>query len=82
MFNFFFHEFILQNSTNNFVLYHIHRHLHGTIKNDRDNDDVFLYEFFDPAITFNLNADIQSYVGSRLRKGNLNHIYFMPHNHK
>ncbi|WOG86492.1 hypothetical protein DCAR_0205702 [Daucus carota subsp. sativus] len=70
-----------KNSANNFVLYHIHRHLHSTIKNDRDNDDVFLYEFLDPAITFNLNADFQSYVGSRLRKGNLNHIYFMPHNH-
>ena len=50
--------------------------------NSRDIDDVVLYEFFDPAVTFKLNADFESYVGSRLRKGNLNHIYFMPHNHK
>ncbi|KAL1818688.1 hypothetical protein ACET3Z_013557 [Daucus carota] len=56
-------------------------HLHSTIKNERNNDDVFLYEFFDPAATFKLNGEFQSYVGSRLRKGNLNHIYFMPHNH-
>ena len=52
------------------------------IKNDRNNDDVFLYEFFDPGATYTLNEDFRRYVGSRLAAGNDNHIYFMPHNQK
>ncbi|XP_074351633.1 uncharacterized protein LOC141690760 [Apium graveolens] len=56
-------------------------HLHSTIKRVRKNDDVVLYGFFDPGANFNLNADFQRNVGSRLKEGNQNHIFFLPHNH-
>lgn len=69
-------------SGSNFIFSRIRRHLHSTIKKVRKNDDVVLYGFVDPGATFSLNADFQRYVGSRLREGNHNHIYFMPHNHQ
>ncbi|KAL8147496.1 hypothetical protein AgCh_004988 [Apium graveolens] len=57
-------------------------YLHSTIKRVRKNDDVVLYGFFDPGANFNLNADFQRNVGSRLKEGNQNHIFFLPHNHQ
>ncbi|KAL8118050.1 hypothetical protein AgCh_015809, partial [Apium graveolens] len=57
-------------------------HLHSTIKRVRKNDDVVLYGFFDPGANFNLNANFQRNVGSWLKEGNQNHIFFLPHNHQ
>ncbi|XP_074364814.1 uncharacterized protein LOC141705829 [Apium graveolens] len=44
-------------------------HLHSTIKRVCKNDDVVLYEFFDHGANFNLNAEFQRNVGSRLKEG-------------
>ncbi|KAK1401439.1 putative Ulp1 protease family catalytic domain-containing protein [Heracleum sosnowskyi] len=36
--------------------------------------------FFDPGATFTLNNEFQHYVASKLKEGNQNRIYFLPHN--
>lgn len=49
----------------------------------RDNDELETFAFFDPAATFKINnADFEPYVVKRLRGGNVDRIFFMPHNHK
>lgn len=48
----------------------------------REKDDLELFAFVDPAATFTINKDFESYVVKRLKEGNPDRMFFMPHNQK
>lgn len=40
------------------------------------------FGFFDPGATYRINADFEAYVVKRLKEGNVDRVFFLPHNHK
>ncbi|KAK1404627.1 hypothetical protein POM88_004232 [Heracleum sosnowskyi] len=51
-------------------------HLHTMI---RESGKLETFYFFDPVATFQLNDDFKLYVVNRMREGNVDRIFFLPH---
>lgn len=51
-------------------------HLHTMI---RESGKLETFYFFDPVATFQLNDDFNLYVVNRMREGNVDRIFFLPH---
>lgn len=63
-------------SNTNFFAY---RYLHTLVQK---NEDLEVYAFCDPGATFALNKDFESYVVNRLKEGNPDRLFLMPHNQR
>lgn len=58
----------------------ISRYLHTKIREMPDGLETFA--FVDPGATFNINDAFESYIVKRLKEGNPDRIFFLPHNEK
>lgn len=54
-------------------------HLHSVV---HDNGNLDVYDFFDPAATFSLNAELEASVVNRLKEGNSDRLFMLPRNFK
>ncbi|XP_074327743.1 uncharacterized protein LOC141665654 [Apium graveolens] len=45
-----------------------------------ENDDLDLFAFCDPGVTFSLNKGFESYIVNWLKEGNVDRVFFLPHN--
>lgn len=50
------------------------------IREDEELSESFA--FFHPGSTFKLNDDFQNYFVKRMMEGNVDRVFFIPHNHK
>lgn len=48
----------------------------------RQKELLDMFGFFDPSATFNINSDFEAMVVRRLKEGNPDRVFFMPHNEK
>lgn len=60
-----------------YSIFFISSYLHTVI---RARNDLELYAFVDPAATYNINKDFEAYIVKRLKEGNPDRMFFMPHN--
>ncbi|XP_074363783.1 uncharacterized protein LOC141704444 [Apium graveolens] len=44
------------------------------------NDDLDLFTFCDPGVTFSPNKGFKSYMVNQLKEGNVDHVFFLSHN--
>lgn len=56
------------------------RYLHREISHRPELAETFA--FIDPGSTFYLNAEFEAYIVKRLKKGNPDRLFFLPHNQK
>ena len=54
------------------------RHLHAEISEKPELAETFA--FIDPGSTYKLNHDFEAYIVDRLKEGNPDRLFFMPHN--
>ncbi|KAK1401654.1 hypothetical protein POM88_001259 [Heracleum sosnowskyi] len=55
-------------------------HLHTETSQRPELAETFA--FIDPGSTFNLNGDFEAYIVNRLKEGNPDRLFFLPHNQK
>ncbi|XP_074347478.1 uncharacterized protein LOC141686337 [Apium graveolens] len=53
-------------------------HLHSEIREIPELEETFT--FIDPGSTYHVNADFEAYILNRLREGNPDRLFFLPHN--
>lgn len=58
-----------------FFCRNLHFKLSGTYESDT-------FAFIDPGSTFKLNDEFERYIVKRLKEGNADRIFFLPHNQK
>lgn len=60
------------------LVYFFGRHLHAQITEQPEQAETFA--FIDPGSTYNLNADFEACIVNRLKEGNPDRLFFLPHN--
>lgn len=61
-------------------VYFFGRHLHAEISESPQLAETFA--FVDPGSSFCMNADFENCILNRLREGNPDRLFFIPHNQK
>ncbi|KAK1356780.1 hypothetical protein POM88_050036 [Heracleum sosnowskyi] len=52
-------------------------YLHSKV---HENDNLDLFAFCDPGATFTVNSEFEAYLFNRLKEGNHDHLFLLPHN--
>ena len=47
-----------------------------------ENGDLDLFAFCDPGVKFSLNKVFESYIINRLKEGNVDRVFLLPHNER